>query len=283
MFGKDASSWIDDRTKGSMQNDENVSHWDCKPDTKEKWMKDFLRWRHRQKGRLSPESQVEVLPSVLDDKNFKEANESQLEDEEVEDDFGAASQIVTGSVLPHEYKPRAEFKGFVIDTSKDMTAEVWVIFWADFQRHGAKIKGGRTQKLAKEHLMEHIYHYDEQRPKEKLLERMQREMNEDEEAYCPFSYIELFAWICGQLVICNHAKESPPASFDLWAAATLADQSDSDTRGAWFSGVRGRHLAFVQIVRPVGHVRAAIARTCPRTCISSADYSAKTPEGGPTW
>ena len=66
--------------------------------------------------------------SVLDDKNFKEAKESQLEDEGVEDDFAAAWQIVTGSVLPHEYKAKAEFKGLVIDTSKDMTAEAWVVF-----------------------------------------------------------------------------------------------------------------------------------------------------------
>ena len=36
-------------------------------------MKDFLRWRHCRKGGLSPKSQVEVLMSVLDDKNFKGA------------------------------------------------------------------------------------------------------------------------------------------------------------------------------------------------------------------
>ena len=123
MFGKDGNSWIDDRTKGNMKNDGKVPHWDCEPDTKEKWMKDFLRWRHRRKGRFSPESQFELLMSVLNDKNFKKAKESQLEDEGVEDKLAAAWQIVTGSVLPHEYKAKAEFKGLVIDTSKDMTAE----------------------------------------------------------------------------------------------------------------------------------------------------------------
>ena len=39
MFGKDANSWIDDCTKGNMQNDGKVPHWDCEPDTKEKWRK----------------------------------------------------------------------------------------------------------------------------------------------------------------------------------------------------------------------------------------------------
>ena len=56
--------------------------------------------------------------------------------------------------------------------------------------------------------MEYIYHYREQHPKDKLWERMECWMNEDEAAYCPFSYFELFAWICGQLVICDHANES---------------------------------------------------------------------------
>ena len=69
-FGKDANSWIDDRTKGNMQNDGKVPHWDCEPETKEKWKKDFLRWRHRRKGGFSAETQVHVLMSVLDDKNF---------------------------------------------------------------------------------------------------------------------------------------------------------------------------------------------------------------------
>ena len=87
---------------------------------------------------------------------MKEAKESQLEDEGVEDAFSAAWQIVTGSVLPHEYKVNAEFKELVIDTSKDMTAEAWVVFWADFQWHGAKVKGGMTHQLLTEHLMEHI-------------------------------------------------------------------------------------------------------------------------------
>ena len=86
---------------------------------------------------------------------------------------------MTGSVLPHEYKAKAEFKGLVIDTSKDMTAEAWVVFWADFQRHGAKVKGGMTHQLAKEHLMEHTYHFREQRPKDKLWERMEHRMDED--------------------------------------------------------------------------------------------------------
>ena len=121
-------------------------------------MKDFLLWRHRRKGRFSPESQVVVLTSVSDDKNFKEAKERKHEDEGVEDDFAAAWQIVTGSLLPHEYNAKAKFKGLVIETSKDMRAEAWVVFWADFQRHGAKVRGGMTHQLSKEHLMEHIYH-----------------------------------------------------------------------------------------------------------------------------
>ena len=128
MFGKDAKSWIDGRTKGNIQNDGKVPHWDCEPDTKEKWMKAFLQWEHRRKGCFTPESQVEVLMSVLDDKTFKEAKESQLEDEGVEDDFAAAGQIVTGSLLPHEYKAKTEFKGLVIDTFKDMKAEARVVF-----------------------------------------------------------------------------------------------------------------------------------------------------------
>ena len=87
---------------------------------------------------------------------------------------------MTGSVLPHEYKAQVEFKGLVIDASKDMTAEAWVVFWADFLRHGAKVKGGMNQQLAKKHLMEHIYPYREQRPKDKFCERMERWMHEDE-------------------------------------------------------------------------------------------------------
>ena len=90
-------------------------------------MKDFLRWKHCRKGRFGPESQVDVLMSVLDDKNFKEAKQGQFEDEGVEDDFAAAWQIVTGSVLPHEYKAKAELKAFVIDTSNDRTAEALVV------------------------------------------------------------------------------------------------------------------------------------------------------------
>ena len=90
MFSKDANSWIEYGTKGDMQNDGNVPHPDCEPETTEKWRKDSLGWRHRRKGCFSPESQVEVLMLVLDDKNFKEAKESQLEDEGFEDDFSAA-------------------------------------------------------------------------------------------------------------------------------------------------------------------------------------------------
>ena len=160
-----ANSWIVDRTKGKMQNDGKVQHWDCEPDAKEKWMTDFLQWRHCRKGGFSPECEVQVLRLVLDDRNVEEAKESQLEDEAVEDDFAAAWQIVTGSVLPHEYKAKAEFKGLVIHTPKDMTAEAWVGFWAEFQQHGAKVKGGMTHQLAEEHFMEHIYHYQSNAPK----------------------------------------------------------------------------------------------------------------------
>ena len=71
MFGKDANSWIDDRTKGNMQNDGNVPHWDSEPANRKKWLNDFLPWRHRRKRRFSNEPQVDVLMSVLDEKNLK--------------------------------------------------------------------------------------------------------------------------------------------------------------------------------------------------------------------
>ena len=161
LFGKDANSSIDDRSKGKVQKDEYVPHWNCEPDTTEKWMKDFLRWGHRRKGRLGPKSQVEVLMSVMDDKNFKKAKESQPEDEGLQDDFAAAWRIVTCPVLPHEYKAEVEWKALVIHTSKDMTAEAWVVCWAHFQRQGFKVKGRMIHQVATEHLMEHIYHYRE--------------------------------------------------------------------------------------------------------------------------
>ena len=208
VFGKEGHTWIDDETKDSMQQEAKVPHWDCTVETKDKWSKQFLKWRHRRRGRFSPAYQVELLISVLDNKNFREAKEQQLEDEGVEDDFELAWNIVTGTVLPHEYKGKAEFRDLQIDVSQDMTSERWVTFWAEFQQKGAKVKGGMTHQSAKEALLQHFYYYRAKRPQDKLWERMERRLHEDEAAYAPYSYVEMFAWICGQLVNRDQAQES---------------------------------------------------------------------------
>ena len=123
VFGKEGHTWIDDETKNSMQQEAKVPHWDCTVETNDKWSKHFLKWRHRRRGRFSPAYQVDLFISVLDNKNFREAKEQQLQDEGVEDDFELAWNIVTGTVLPHEYRGKAEFQDLQIDVSQDMTSE----------------------------------------------------------------------------------------------------------------------------------------------------------------
>ena len=173
VFGKEGHTWIDDETKDSMQQEAKVPHLDCTVETKDKWSKQFLKWRHRRRGRFSPAYQVELLISVFDNKNFREAKEQQLEDEGVENDFDMAWNIVTGTMLPHEYKGKAEFRDLQIDVSQDMTSERWVTFWAEFQQKGAKVKGGMTHQLAKEALLQHFHYYRAKRPQDKLWERME--------------------------------------------------------------------------------------------------------------
>ena len=89
-----------------------------------------------------------------------------------------------------------------------MTSERWVTFWAELQQKGAKVKGGMTHQLAKEALLQHFYYYRAKRPQDKLWERMERRLHEDEAAYAPHSYVEMLAWICGQLVNRAQARES---------------------------------------------------------------------------
>ena len=65
-----------------------------------------------------------------------------------------------------------------------------------------------THQLAKEALPQHFYYYRAKRPQDKLWERMERQLHEDEAAYAPYSYVEMFALICGQLVNSDQAQES---------------------------------------------------------------------------
>ena len=208
VFGKEGHTWIDDETKDSMQQEANVTLWDCTVETKDKWSQQFLKWRHRRRGRFSPAYQVELVISVWDNRNFTEAKKQQLEDEGVEDEFTLAWNIVTGTVLEHEYKEKAESRDLQIDVSQDMTSERWVTFWAEFQQKSTRVKGGMTHQLTKKALLQHFYYYGTQRPQDKLWERIERRLHEDEAAYAPYSYVEMFAWICGQLVKRDQAQES---------------------------------------------------------------------------
>ena len=69
--------------------------------------------------------------------------------------------------------------------SQDMISERWVTFWAEFQQKGAKVGGGMTHQLAKEALLQHFYYYRAKCPQDKLWERMERPLHEDEAAYAP--------------------------------------------------------------------------------------------------
>ena len=206
VFGKGGHTWIDHETKDSMQQDAKVPHWNCNVQTTDKWSKQFLKWQHCRCGRFSPAYQVELLISVLNNKNFREAKEQQLEDEGVGDDFELAWTIVTGTVLSVEYKRKAEFRDLQIDVSQEVTSERWVTFWTEFQQKKANVKGGLTHQFAKEALLQHFYYYRTQRPQDKLWQKT--ELHEDDAAYAPYFYVEMFAWICGQLVTRDQAQES---------------------------------------------------------------------------
>ena len=89
-----------------------------------------------------------------------------------------------------------------------MTAEAWTKCWSDLNYYGLKVTGGMTHQAAKESLTELFYHYRERGPGHDLWKRMDRKLNEDETSFVAFSYIELFAWICGQLLVRDHADQN---------------------------------------------------------------------------